>query len=475
MKSLIEEINELCAYDSEREWFEFKENWYEPHEIGEYISALSNSATLFGKDHGLLIWGIQNKTHKITGTTFNYESDVKEEPLKHYLARQLFPKINFSFEELEIEGKRVVALVIPCAKETPTEFDKERYGRIGSSKVILRKYPKHEGELFEVLRNGVATIENTPSKYQDLTFQKLLVYYGAKGLPLNENTFEQNLELRTPEGEYNILAQLLSDNSHMPLNVALFSGKKKSDNLFALREFGYQCILYSLDDILRYGDVLNVMQVDETNRVVERKEVPLFENDAFREAVINAFVHNRWVDGDEPMFSVYSDRIEILSRGTLSPRQTKEGFFAGESVPVNQKLSEIFLQLHISEKTGRGVPTITEKYGRKAFTFRENSIVVNIPFNWINVMSDRVNIKENDKPYRSDNGTKLNNTTIKIWKEIYKNPDITKAELKEVLGVGKTTIDRGVDALKKASMIERVGSNKTGYWNVLQKPPKDRK
>ena len=36
-----------------------------------------------------------------------------------------------------------------------------------------------------------------------------------------------------------------------------------------------------------------------------------------------------------------SDRIEILFRGTIPPGQTMEGFFAGESVPVNQKLSEI--------------------------------------------------------------------------------------------------------------------------------------
>ena len=62
-----------------------------------------------------------------------------------------------------------------------------------------------------------------------------------------------------------------------------------------------------------------------------------------------------------------------------------EGFFAGESVPVNRKLSEIFLQLHISEKTGRGVPLITERYGREAYEFRENSIVVTIPFRWINI------------------------------------------------------------------------------------------
>lgn len=44
-----------------------------------------------------------------------------------------------------------------------------------------------------------------------------------------------------------------------------------------------------------------------------------------------------------------------------------------------EKLSEIFLQLHISEKSGRGVPKITEMYGKDAFSFRENSIVVTNP------------------------------------------------------------------------------------------------
>ena len=39
-----------------------------------------------------------------------------------------------------------------------------------------------------------------------------------------------------------------------------------------------------------------------------------------------------------PMITVFSDRIEILSRGTIPPGQTMEGFYAGESVPVNQKL-----------------------------------------------------------------------------------------------------------------------------------------
>ena len=48
-------------------------------------------------------------------------------------------------------------------------------------------------------------------------------------------------------------------------------------------------------------------------------------------------------------------------------------------------MSELFLQLHISEKTGRGVPKIMEVYGKEAFDFRQNSIVVTIPFNRIDL------------------------------------------------------------------------------------------
>ena len=154
--------------------------------------------------------------------------------------------------------------------------------------------------MFKILDGREETIETRAAKYQELTFSKLFGYYGSKGIVLNRQTFEKNLGLRNDHGEYNIMAQLLSDDSHMPLRVSIFEGKTKGSNLFSVREFGNDCLLYSLDAVLRYGDVLNLIQTDETDRVVERKEVPLFDNKAFREAVINAVLHNRWVDGNDP-------------------------------------------------------------------------------------------------------------------------------------------------------------------------------
>lgn len=47
-------VKELCAYDDEQEWFEFKENWFQPETLGEYVSAMSNAAAFHYKKYGIL-------------------------------------------------------------------------------------------------------------------------------------------------------------------------------------------------------------------------------------------------------------------------------------------------------------------------------------------------------------------------------------------------------------------------------------
>jgi ATP-dependent DNA helicase RecG len=58
---LVSLVRELCRLPQETEWVEFKVNNDEPREIGEYISALANSATLAGKAKGYLVWGVRRE------------------------------------------------------------------------------------------------------------------------------------------------------------------------------------------------------------------------------------------------------------------------------------------------------------------------------------------------------------------------------------------------------------------------------
>ena len=90
MKNIKTIIEQLVKRSAEEEWFEFKVDWFNAKDLGEYISALSNVAVLKQKECAYFIWGIDNNTHEVVGTEVDYHKEIKGEPLQHYLARQTF-------------------------------------------------------------------------------------------------------------------------------------------------------------------------------------------------------------------------------------------------------------------------------------------------------------------------------------------------------------------------------------------------
>ena len=461
----IKILEDFLKRKYETPWCEFKENWFEPIKLGKYISALSNIAKVKNSDYAYIFWGINDKTHEVVGTNFDYDQEVNNEPLEHYLTRKIKPVIEFKFDSFEYDGKNVVILIIPQATNIPTSFDDVRYTRIGSSLESLIRYPEKEADIWYALNHQEEALQSIASEYQDLTFNSLINYYSTKGIILNLNTYKKNLGLMNDDGKYNLLAQLLSDNSHITIRVSIFAGTKKSDPLFSVKEFGFMNLLLSLDKVLDYGDTFNIPQADERKRIVERKEFFLFDQASYREAILNAFVHNDWRDQNAPMITFYTDRIEIISNGGLSPKLTIEDFYKGTSEPVNKKLSDIFLQLHISEKTGRGVPTILDHYGEKAFEFEENWISVTIPFNYINVVNYQPKIKvDNDGGKQIE--IKLNKTQEKTIKLLRNDSNTTSIIIMKKLGLGHSAVSKNLIKLQKIGIIERIGSKKGGYWKV---------
>jgi predicted HTH transcriptional regulator len=73
-------LTSLLALRDETEWVEFKHNNDKPDEIGEYISALANSAALHGKENGYLVWGIEDGTHRVLGTSVKTGLIKPEDP-----------------------------------------------------------------------------------------------------------------------------------------------------------------------------------------------------------------------------------------------------------------------------------------------------------------------------------------------------------------------------------------------------------
>ena len=465
MDKYLDIIENLLRLQDEYEWLDFKENWFNKDEIGEYISAIANGACLCGKEYGYIIWGVKDNSRDIVGTSINFDKDINHEPYKHYLARNLKPSIAFEVIEKEYQGKRIVMLQIPSSKSVQTKYKEVSYFRIGSSKEKINKFPEWELKLNTTLQEGFPTIVNVaaPDYAQDLTFEKLFMYYAAKGISLKLDSFERSLKLRNKNGQYNVMAYILSDQNSIPVRVSIFSGRDKTAPLFSVKEFGNTCIMYSMDKILEYGDAINIIQADERNRISERRDVPLFDYEAFHEAILNAFIHNKWLTLNAPQISIFTDRIEILSHGGLAIDQDENGFYSGASLPVNDVLASIFLQLRISERSGRGVPKIVGRYGKDSIKIEKNRIIVTIPFEKIEVNKFIVTNKVSNKVSNKVNGTKE-----KIISAIRNNPNVTINQLMVITGLSEPGVKKNLKQLKDAGIIARIGANKNGYWEVLK-------
>lgn len=97
MKNLNLLVKELIKMDAEYPCVEFKHNNSDPQKIGEYISALSNTAAIENKSKAYVLWGIDNGTHEIVGTEFNHRMKKGEgnEDLEPWLRRLLSDNANF--------------------------------------------------------------------------------------------------------------------------------------------------------------------------------------------------------------------------------------------------------------------------------------------------------------------------------------------------------------------------------------------
>lgn len=141
-------LDGLLTQTDEHEWLEFKHN-DDPHTIGEYISALANAAALDGEPCGYMVWGIEDVTHRVLGTSFKPGSaKINAQLLDMWLHQYLRPKLDFRFEAFDYQGLPVVVLRVPAAVAQPVSFHEVEYIRIHSAKVKLASHADKEARLW---------------------------------------------------------------------------------------------------------------------------------------------------------------------------------------------------------------------------------------------------------------------------------------------------------------------------------------
>ena len=63
----------------------------------------------------------------------------------------------------------------------------------------------------------------------------------------------------------------------------------------------------------------------------------------------------------------------------------------------------------------------------------------------------------------------VNETVNPIIKYLKENPEISYEQLAEKMGKSRVTISRKISELKKAGIIKRIGADKNGYWQIVDK------
>ena len=151
--ALLEKLEYLIHLPREAGTVEFKHNWEDPNDIGQYISALGNAAALEGHDRAWMAWGISDKNHGITGTQFDPFSakGAGNQPLVMWLTQKISPKPDFQFYELQHTNGKIILLEIHPPRTAPLAFDGTRYIRIDSHKTALSTYPDKEARLWTTL------------------------------------------------------------------------------------------------------------------------------------------------------------------------------------------------------------------------------------------------------------------------------------------------------------------------------------
>lgn len=144
-------VDTLTALPAETEWVEFKRNRFEPDEVGQYVSALANAAMLNNQRVGYLIYGVEDATHAIVGTTVDLRREkIGGEAFINWLVRKLDPKLNVEIEEGLCQGRRVVVIAVDPAWSRPVKFGGVAYVRNGPHKKLLSDFPEKERTLWQV-------------------------------------------------------------------------------------------------------------------------------------------------------------------------------------------------------------------------------------------------------------------------------------------------------------------------------------
>lgn len=368
-QQLKELLNELVKHPNESEWVEFKLNFHLAEEIGERISALSNGACIRNQQFAYLVFGVEDLTHVIKGTSFKAKSHKKgNEDLEHWLLTRLNPRVDFTAYEFDYESRHISIFVIPAAKSQPIEFLHQSYIRVGSITRKLNEFPDKQAKIWkkesisfekEIARDELSASDIARFLSTETYFDLMNLPYPSTQQGVIDKFIDEGLIIKNPGYAITKLGALLFAKSlkdfesveRKSIRVIVYKGKNKVET--EREQIGNKGYALGFEGLVDW--INSQLPANEEIGKALRKDTRMYPEIAIRELVANALIHQDLTEKGFPMVEIFSDRIEISNAGT--PLVTPDRFIDAY-LSRNEKLADLMRRMGFCEEKGSGLDKV---------------------------------------------------------------------------------------------------------------------
>ena len=380
-EELIKILDELLL-KPENECVEFKraQNNFDIDNLGKYFSALGNEATLKNKQYSRIIFGVDDKTHKLSNTNFYKDNNFNK--VKKQISDNTTDNITFiEIYEVIKDGNRVVMFQVPAASGTPINWKGFSYGRNGESiaplapnKIEQIKATASYDWSRQILEN--ATIDNLDEHAIKIAREQFKIKHKGKSIADEID--------KLSDIDFLNKAKLTLDNK-ITMACMLLLGKYDDDYLMDEYTPKMTWMLYDEFNVIDYEHfgipfIVNVEKLKNKIRNLRYRymvndntlfpnEVDQYDNYILRELIHNCIVHQNYRLHGRINVMEYKDKLTITNEGNFIPGNIETVLKDDFSSPYyrNQFLANAMVNLNMIDTVGSGIRRIYDIQKEKFF------------------------------------------------------------------------------------------------------------
>ena len=446
---------------------EFK-SWNKVSDMKKRINLAVDELIAFANNKGgTLYFGVEDNS-EVTGCDGNYDL----QNIIESIYEKTRPSIFVDPEEIEYNGKKVIALTVASDGITHATTDGRCLKRLGKNSKPF--YPDEMSNRYSEIQSSDFSGRILSDSTED-DINKLEVY-----------KLKEKLKARNPESTLadmddiaflRDLALVKSDSGNIKLTVAglLFVGKEQAINrLLPQAEVIY--LHYSESNLEEYdarldmkAPIISVIdrlseKIQDSNRIVNvqvglfRLEIVDFPEKVFQEALLNALSHRDYQSQGAVYVKHYPDKIVIENPGAFLDGITENNIITHPSVPRNKLIAETLQHLKYVQRTGQGVDIIFREMissGKPFPEYKSYNDAVSLTINSAIDDIDIVKIIANEKNGLSRSFTL---SELMILRYLKDNRKITMSEAESLIQEARDQAQNACNNLKRYGLIELSGN-----------------